>query len=126
MSHKNKKLPIVYSCSGCSSAAQMSNWLAVKLDREKAAEMSCIVGVGGHVPSLVRKAKNAETIIGIDGCKLSCVKATLKQHDLKCDQHFELSELGVKKEIHKDFDQEQAEKVLNHIKKELKNPSQQP
>ena len=44
------KLPLVYSCSGCSSAAQMANQLAVRLDREGLAEMSCIAGVGGGVP----------------------------------------------------------------------------
>ena len=41
--------PLVYSCSGCSSAAQMANYLAVQLDRKGVAEMSCIVGVGGNV-----------------------------------------------------------------------------
>lgn len=43
-SNNNNKLPLVYSCSGCSSAAQMANALAVRLDREKVAEMSCIAG----------------------------------------------------------------------------------
>lgn len=34
------QLPLVYSCSGCSSAAQMANYLAVSLDRRGLAEMS--------------------------------------------------------------------------------------
>ena len=29
----SKPLPLVYSCSGCSSAAQMANHLALRLDR---------------------------------------------------------------------------------------------
>ncbi|TAK94969.1 MAG: zinc-binding protein, partial [Aquabacterium sp.] len=41
---------LVYACSGCSSAAQLANHLAVRLDREGIAEMSCIAGVGGRVP----------------------------------------------------------------------------
>jgi len=40
-------LPLVYSCSGCSSAAQLANQLAIRLDREGLAETSCIAGVGG-------------------------------------------------------------------------------
>src|SRR5665647_3484471 len=48
-----RKLPLVYSCSGCSSAAQTANYIALKLDREGEAEMSCISGVGGNVPHLV-------------------------------------------------------------------------
>jgi uncharacterized metal-binding protein len=45
--------PLVYSCSGCSSAAQMANYLAIQLDRLNLAEMSCIAGVGGNVKKLV-------------------------------------------------------------------------
>ena len=39
--------PLVYSCSGCSSAAQLANHVALRLDRAGVAEMSCIAGVGG-------------------------------------------------------------------------------
>ncbi|HVR82092.1 MAG TPA: putative zinc-binding protein [Luteimonas sp.] len=38
-----RKPPLVYSCSGCSSAAQMANQLAIRLDRDgggEAADMS--------------------------------------------------------------------------------------
>ncbi|WP_317850995.1 MULTISPECIES: putative zinc-binding protein, partial [unclassified Pseudomonas] len=42
-------LPLVYSCSGCSNVAQLANTVALRLDRAGLAEMSCIVGVGGHV-----------------------------------------------------------------------------
>ena len=52
------RLPLVYSCSGCSSAAQLANHVALQLDREGLAEMSCIAGVGGDVPSLVRLARS--------------------------------------------------------------------
>ena len=33
-------LPLVYSCSGCSIAAQMANALAISLDLEGVAEIS--------------------------------------------------------------------------------------
>ncbi len=35
-------LPLVYSCSGCFSAAQLANDVAIALDRHGMAEMSCI------------------------------------------------------------------------------------
>lgn len=38
--------PLVYSCSGCSNIAQLANDVAIKMDREGIAEMSCIAGVG--------------------------------------------------------------------------------
>lgn len=75
---------LVYSCSGCSSAAQLANHLAVRLDRNGDAEMSCIAGLGGHVKSLIRTAQNAvasgRPILDIDGCPLACVKKSLAQH----------------------------------------------
>jgi len=44
MKTRTDNKPLVYSCSGCSSAAQMANYIAVQLDRMDVAEMSCIAG----------------------------------------------------------------------------------
>ena len=112
-----KKLPLVYSCSGCSSAAQMANALAVRFDREQIAEMSCIPGVGGDVPSLVHKATDPDRkIIAIDGCPLACVENCLRRHNVVPNLHFILTELGVKKAYHADFDHERANRLYTTIK----------
>lgn len=116
---EKKKLPIIYSCSGCSSAAQMANALAVRMDREGLAEMSCIVGVGGDVSPLVKTAKSGRPLWVIDGCPLTCSKHCLARHDLKADHHFVLSKMDVPKRIHEDFDPELAEEVYQKIKREL-------
>ena len=97
-------LPLVYSCSGCSSAAQMANALAIRLDRAGLAEMSCIAGVGGDVPSLVRLAKSGRPILAIDGCKLHCVRNCLARHGLQPEWHETLTDQGVKKRFHQDYD----------------------
>lgn len=110
-----KDKPLVYSCSGCSSAAQMSNYLAVQLDRMGNAEMSCIAGVGGNVKKLVTTAQSGRKIIAIDGCPLACSKACLDIHSLQPDQHIILTDFGVKKSQHEDFDQQQAEDILELI-----------
>ncbi len=39
---KKTDLPLVYSCSGCSNVAQLANDIAVKLNSDGIAEMSCI------------------------------------------------------------------------------------
>jgi uncharacterized metal-binding protein len=46
-------MPLVYACSGCSSAAQRANHVVLRLDREGLAEMPCIAGRDGDVPSPV-------------------------------------------------------------------------
>ena len=112
MKHKYDTVPLVYSCSGCSSAAQMANKLALTLDKKGLAEMSCIAGVGGDVKPLVVKAKSGRPIIAIDGCPLKCVEHCLARHGIKPDKHFILSDYGVKKALHCDFDTQEAEELL--------------
>jgi len=109
------ELPLVYSCSGCSSVAQLANRLAVELDRDQVAEMSCIAGVGGGVPALVKKARSGRYIIALDGCPLRCVEHCLKRAGVKADQHFLLMDYGLKKQYHADFCEEDVITLKEHI-----------
>ncbi len=95
MNHETKTLPIVYSCSGCSNVAQLANHVAVRLDRGGDAEMSCIAGVGGDVPSLLKIAHSGRPILAIDGCPLVCAKKSLERHGIAPDAHLQLGEHGV-------------------------------
>lgn len=103
-----KKFPLVYSCSGCSSAAQMANHLALQLDRDFRAEMSCIAGVGGNVHNLVRTAQSGRPILALDGCALACVRNTLARAGVAPAAHLVLGDFGVKKRKHADFDPNEA------------------
>lgn len=107
----SRTLPLVYSCSGCSSAAQMTNQLALRLDRDGVAEMSCIAGVGGGVPGLVKTARSGRAILALDGCVLACVAACLARAGTEADVHLVLADYGVKKRKHADFDPQQAADV---------------
>lgn len=113
--------PIVYSCSGCSSAAQMANWIAIQLDRLKMAEMSCIAGVGGNVKKLVNTARSGRQIIAIDGCPLACAKACLANQSLSPDLHLNLADFNIRKRTHEDFDSAEAEDVLELISEKYFN-----
>lgn len=112
-------LPLVYSCSGCSSAAQLTNWLALRLDRLGVAEMSCIAGVGGGVPGLVRTAKSGRPIIALDGCQLQCARHCLARENLQPDLHIDLSRHGIKKKLRQDFDPAVAEPLLRELQEQI-------
>ncbi|MCE1249916.1 MAG: putative zinc-binding protein [Comamonadaceae bacterium] len=112
-------LPLVYSCSGCSSAAQLANHVAVQMDRRGVAEMSCIAGVGGDVPQLVKLAQSGRAIIALDGCPLECVNHSLARHGIAPARHYQLHKYGVKKRNHQDFDAEQAAQVLGQVEADL-------
>jgi uncharacterized metal-binding protein len=114
MSHSSKP-PLVYSCSGCSSAAQMTNQMALWLDRAGEAEMSCIAGVGGGVAGLLRTARSGRPILALDGCVLACTRACLAQAGLGPDRHVLLSEHGVRKRLHSAFDEDQARTIYADV-----------
>jgi uncharacterized metal-binding protein len=106
-----RNVPLVYSCSGSSSAAQLANALAVRLDRAGLAEMSCIAGVGGDVQSLLKTAQSGRPILVLDGCPLHCAKSCLARHEIAITSHVDLSAVGVKKRLHEDATIEEAERA---------------
>ncbi|MBC9071184.1 putative zinc-binding protein [Thauera sp. CAU 1555] len=106
------KPPLVYSCSGCSSAAQLANRLALDLDALGVAEMSCIAGIGGKVPALLKIAHSGRPILALDGCVLACVRETLATEGIVPAEHVRLDLLGVKKRKKTGFDPAQATALL--------------
>jgi len=112
--------PLVYSCSGCSNVAQLANRIAIELNRSQLAQMSCIAGIGGDVKSLVKKAKQADAIIGIDGCALACVRHCLQRHQLQPTHYFQLSSLGHKKRYNQQCDDDEFTSALRWIERSLK------
>lgn len=111
--------PLVYSCSGCSSVAQLANDLAVILDREGSAQMSCIAGVGGQVKQLVKVAQSGRPILAVDGCPLNCVKQTLATVNVVPTWHIELTSLGYKKCDHENCDLGDAYKLLQMVHSDI-------
>jgi uncharacterized metal-binding protein len=102
------------------------------MDREGIAEMSCIAGVGGDVPSLVRVAKSGRPIVAIDGCALRCAQSCLKRHGVTPSLHFTLSDFEIKKTFHQDLStefpkdlQEDIAKAYSELAKKLKIPEAQ-
>ena len=113
------KPPLVYACSGCSSAAQMANHLALELDATGHAEMSCIAGIGGKVPTLLRIAHSGRPILALDGCVLACVRETLAQEHLVPTRHIRLDLLGVRKLKRTRFNSDQARVLLERLEDEV-------
>ncbi|GLR64258.1 putative zinc-binding protein [Marinospirillum insulare] len=101
-----QSFPIVYSCSGCSQVAQLANRVAVYLDRNQLAEMSCIAGIGGRVKPLRRLARSGRPILVIDGCPLRCAQRSLNTIDVTEDHYILLSEEGLKKHCDEEYGDE--------------------
>lgn len=123
MRKNNSNVPIIYSCSGCSSVAQMANYIALQFDKLGIAEMSCIAGIGGDVPHLLKIAKSGRPTIVLDGCPLACAKSCLARHGITPNIYHQLNEYGVKKVYHAEFDRHQADAVMLRITTEMEKVS---
>ncbi|RLK50791.1 putative metal-binding protein [Alkalispirillum mobile] len=121
MSRFTNEKPLVYSCSGCSSVAQLANHLALRLQSEGVAEMSCIAGVGGDVPSLVKKAKSGRPILALDGCQLQCVRHSLARHGIQPTWHELLTDHGVRKQYRKPWSEAAADKIFPQLVGQLQS-----
>ena len=59
----------------------------------------------------MRTARSQRPILALDGCVLRCVSACLANAGVVADTHLVLSDFGVKKRKHADFDAGEAEAV---------------
>ena len=112
---KKQILPLIYSCSGCPNNAQLTNDVALALDKTGQAEMSCIAGVGGGVKNLVKKAQSGRVIVALDGCQLHCVKGCLAQHDISPTLHYTLTEHGIKKQNQTEYEENDFETIKSTV-----------
>jgi len=116
ITRRDDSLPLVYSCSGCSTAAQMANFIALRLDREGMAERRCIAAVAADVPRLLEVARSGRPILALEGCPFKCVTRCLQQRDIEPDAQVVLSEHGVKKSYHAQFDEAEAEAMVARLR----------
>jgi len=77
--------------------------------------MSCVAGLGGDVPSIVRIAKSNRQILVLDGCPLHCAKNCLERHAITPTAHIDLSKDGIKKDFHRDATADEAQSAWLHI-----------
>ncbi|MHA7924829.1 MAG: putative zinc-binding protein [Marinobacter sp.] len=112
-----KQRPLIYSCSGCSDVAQLANNVAVSLDHAGEFEMSCISGVGGKVPSLVKTARSGRPITVVDGCPLHCARACLENIGVEPDEHVRLYDFGFKKHYGQSYGEDAVEEVCDEVRR---------
>jgi uncharacterized metal-binding protein len=71
--------------------------IALNLDNDGIAEMSCVSGVVGNVEPVKALAESGRPIIAIDGCGLGCTKSCLDASGLKAQHYFDISQYGFDK-----------------------------
>ena len=116
MASHHKPRTLIYACSGCSDVAQLANSVALRLDHAGEAEMSCIAGVGGGVPGLVRIARSGRPIVAIDGCQMHCASHCLSKAGVIPTEHVKLYENGLRKRRGQFYDEGTIEEITAEVK----------
>jgi uncharacterized metal-binding protein len=88
---------VVYACAGCSGAGQIAYKLALLMDQQGIAEMSCLAGIASERKSFRQKMQNRKVMV-IDGCPLECGKLIFEKQKLSINNHICLHKLGIQKE----------------------------
>ena len=114
-----RPLPVVYACSGCSSAGQLADHVARDLDRAGLAEMSSLAGIGAADKAQLSRAKSRFPIIAIDGCANACARRCLERHGIEPAWHYVLARYGVAKRSHAGFTADEAARVLLALSADL-------
>ncbi len=106
-------------CSGGSNVGQLANRAAVELTTEGFGKIFCLAGIGGRISGFVQSAKDAESVIVIDGCEIGCGRATLQKAGVQLPRHRHLvvTECGIEK--NKDFNLNAED--LDIVKQAVKN-----
>lgn len=102
----------IFSCSGAANVGQLSNRIAIELEKKGFGNLMCTAGIGARAPGLMKSAEASDKIIAIDGCPLNCASKTLELAGFKVDNHIVISEFGIKKNKERDLKESEVSEVL--------------
>ncbi len=105
----------IFPCVGASNVGQLSNKIAIELEKQSIGNLMCTVGIGARAPGLMKSAEGSDRIIAIDGCPVNCASKTLELAGFKVDRHIIISELGIKKNKDKNLKDNEISEALEKI-----------
>ena len=114
-----RMLPVLYACSGCTSAGELADHVARELDRAGIAEMASLAGIGAQEPQQLSRARSRFPVIALDGCANACARRCLERNGIEPSRHYVLARYGVAKRARARFAAHEAEAALQALRAEL-------
>ncbi|KKG12566.1 putative zinc-binding protein [Methanosarcina sp. 2.H.A.1B.4] len=105
----------IFPCAGAANVGQLSNKIAVELDKQGLGNLMCTVGIGARAPGIMKSAEASDRIIAINGCPVNCATKTMELAGFKVDRTIVISELGIKKTKDRDLKEEEVAEVLEKV-----------
>ncbi len=109
----------IVACSGASNVGQIANQAAIELSKAKVGGFFCLAGIGARIEPMVRKGREADLIVAIDGCPVQCAAKTLQLAEIEPAIQVIVTEMGVEKSHDIAVDQEACSKVVGKVKEEM-------
>lgn len=105
----------IFPCVGAANVGQLSNRIAIELEKQGIGNLMCTAGIGARAPGLMKSAEASDRIIAINGCPVNCASKTLELAGFKVDKHIVISELGIKKSKEKDLKDQEVADTLGKV-----------
>ena len=112
-------LPVLYACSGCTSAGELADHVARELDRAGIVEMGSLAGIGAQEPQQLSRARSRFPVIAVDGCASACARRCLERNGIEPSRHYVLARYGVAKRARTAFTAQEAERAWQALRAEL-------
>jgi uncharacterized metal-binding protein len=109
----------IVACSGASNVGQIANQAAIDLSKANVGGFFCMAGVGAHIKGMVKKAKEADLIVSIDGCPVQCAAKTLQHAEIEPAIQVIVTELGIEKSHDMEVDKKDCSRVIEKVKEEM-------
>jgi len=111
----------IFPCVGAANVGQLSNKIAIELEKRGIGNLMCTAGIGARAPGLMKSAEASDRIITINGCPVNCATKTMELAGFKVDREIMISDLGIKKTKDRDLKDEEVAEVLEKVLEILKS-----
>jgi len=88
---------LVFACSGAADVGEIADRAARMLNREGAARMYCLCGIGGRIETSIETARAAGRVLAIDGCEFDCARKCLELAGLANFRHLRITDHKLEK-----------------------------
>jgi len=105
----------IFPCVGAANVGQLSNRIAIELEKQGIGNLMCTAGIGARAPGLMKSAEASDRIIAIDGCPVNCASKTLELAGFRVDRQIVISELGIKKSKDRDLKDQEIADTLGKV-----------
>jgi len=106
----------IFPCVGASNVGQLSNKIAIELDKKEIGNLMCTAGIGARASGIMKSVeasdRTSDRIIAIDDCPVNCASKTLELAGFKVDSHIIISEFGIKKTKEKELKEDEVSEAL--------------